>query len=687
MVFPKGFPRKNEVAGWGLALAVAVSLADVNPAHADAHGEALQRALHLAETNHYAGVKVDDRISRAVLHNYLAALDGERLYFTVQDEDRFLEQYGSRMDDLMREGISKPMLDIFRLYDRRRAEFGEYAKEYVKSRPALESLQQSASYRSEAPRAADQAELADLWRRHVRREWARRMEDESDYEAVGAVLHHRYQFWEMERDANSMLSLAPLVHSDGIQHAAVARDADSAIFVFLDAFARALHVGSGFTPPPGYMLDAVRRTIDGTGTVPVRLGKSGNGIAVQEVYRPSSGLENGLRQDDQIISVDPYGNREFVDVSAWKKVHHAEQLLPGPVNTSVSFRVVAGGDIANPVERKMLRVSDSSKLNQRMIRWAPAFAVNWFMDRMYEDQYEPEIVPLKLQDEGQGLNVAVIRIPAFYRNAASEVRDLIRTLNARDCAGLVLDLRGSHSFGRNAASKAVVLAGMFVGKGPIAQERDRNGEVRALINRRQQAIWRGSVVVLINEESDANAELVAAAIGHYGRGVIAGINTVGTGMRRGEFKLPVPLGRKSADGILHIPTHRTYRNSGTSIHPGGIRVDIRLPDYQGKLYSFAAGLLGIPASIGEAGLRIQGTDRLAGDRVPSVGPPVRKIPRQWIDTISERHSGRNIVDGNVVLQQAAMIAADLAELQTVEAQEAPLPARAKIESAEGRNGA
>ena len=93
--------------------------------------------LNHAEESHYSNIQVDDRISQATLDNYLAALDPQRLFFTVEEEVRFREQYGDRLDDAMRQGQMEPVFEIHRLYLQRHGELRDFAQNYLKTLPNL----------------------------------------------------------------------------------------------------------------------------------------------------------------------------------------------------------------------------------------------------------------------------------------------------------------------------------------------------------------------------------------------------------------------------------------------------------------------------------------------------------------------------------------------------------------------
>ncbi|MCE3519111.1 S41 family peptidase, partial [Escherichia coli] len=71
--------------------------------------------------------------------------------------------------------------------------------------------------------------------------------------------------------------------------------------------------------------------------------------------------------------------------------------------------------------------------------------------------------------------------------------------------------------------------GLFVGKGPIVQERNAGGEVNVEKDNLPAPAWTGPLAVLINRGSASASEIFAAAIQDYGRGVIVGEPSFGKG--------------------------------------------------------------------------------------------------------------------------------------------------------------
>ncbi len=82
----------------------------------------------------------------------------------------------------------------------------------------------------------------------------------------------------------------------------------------------------------------------------------------------------------------------------------------------------------------------------------------------------------------------MITLPAFYediearrkgdknyRSASRDVAKLIAELKQDKIDGVLIDLRNN---GGGSLSEAIDLTGLFVGKGPVVQQRNANGEIK-----------------------------------------------------------------------------------------------------------------------------------------------------------------------------------------------------------------
>ena len=494
------------LAGVSLAILLTAALGPTALADQEAQREAIASALEFAEDSHYLNTRVDDRISQSTLENYLAALDELRLLFTEGNEAHLREQYGDRLDDAMRQGQIEPVFEIHRVYAQRQAQFRDFAKNYLATRPSLNTSREWLLNRWTAPRPRNQAEQEQLWKDWVRHEWINLMLEGWTYESARVRLRHRYLFGDPLGVGREGFSFVVGELPGARKPGADPYDPWSAFALFLNAFALALDSNSRYASPESVWEVAERMEV--AGRVNLSLATGGEYVVVREQSAELAAATAGeLQAGDRIIEVDPFGDGEFIDVVGWQpfEIHN---LVFGPTGTAVVFRVLPAGVLTGAVERTTKRTSMVTKDMKRALRWTPKWLMDRSMNKMLRSQMNASKSVLDVEHGGRTLRVGVVRIPEVYEKCARDIRRLVRELKAEGMKALVLDMRNSSP---GESDEVIFLTGLFVGKGPISQERDRRGTVRVQRNTRQEAIWDDPLGVLVNRGSSSTAEIFAAA--------------------------------------------------------------------------------------------------------------------------------------------------------------------------------
>jgi carboxyl-terminal processing protease len=185
------------------------------------------------------------------------------------------------------------------------------------------------------------------------------------------------------------------------------------------------------------------------------------------------------------------------------------------------------------------------------------------------------------------LRVGVITVPEFYEdvqahanrdpNYRSTTRDVRRLIGELQASGgidaLVLDLRGD---GGGYLPEATALTGLFVGRGPVVQVKSRDGDLDVLNGDERSIAYEGPLEVLVDRTSASASEIFAGAIQDYHRGVIAGQTTFG----KGTVQSLIPLDRWSNDtnqGQITVTIEKFYRITGESTQLHGVEPDLELP--------------------------------------------------------------------------------------------------------------
>ena len=187
--------------------------------------------------------------------------------------------------------------------------------------------------------------------------------------------------------------------------------------------------------------------------------------------------------------------------------------------------------------------------------------------------------------EKDGNNYGIINIPKFYidfenqdnRDAAKDLKIEINRLKEQGVQGLVIDLRNN---GGGSLKTVVDMAGMFIESGPVVQVKNFDKEKQVLRDRDRSILWRGPLVILVNEGSASASEILAAAMQDYERAIIIGGNqTWGKGTVQNVFPLNrMVRGNTKGDlGALRYTTQKYYRVNGGSVQLEGVKSDINLP--------------------------------------------------------------------------------------------------------------
>jgi carboxyl-terminal processing protease len=152
-----------------------------------------------------------------------------------------------------------------------------------------------------------------------------------------------------------------------------------------------------------------------------------------------------------------------------------------------------------------------------------------------------------------------VRINAFGETTYDELVKALEWLTARDCRGVVIDMRNNPGGLLQAAEE---VSDLFLPKGAvIVTTRGRGAEVR------REAVASGSgefqslpLVLLVNGHSASAAEIVAACLQDHHRAAVVGVRTWGKGTVQNV--IPMEGGRS----LLKLTIASYWRPSGKNIH-------------------------------------------------------------------------------------------------------------------------
>jgi carboxyl-terminal processing protease len=179
-----------------------------------------------------------------------------------------------------------------------------------------------------------------------------------------------------------------------------------------------------------------------------------------------------------------------------------------------------------------------------------------------------EIHPVRFSEKQTPAgNLGYIRLNQFSANAGKEMQSAIRTLETKQVAGYILDLRGNPG---GLLFSSVDIARMFLNKGTIVSTIDRQGErEREVANGR--ALTVKPLVVLVDKGSASASEILSGALQDNKRAVLIGTQTFGKGLVQSVRPLQDGSGMAVTIAKYHTPNDRDINKHG--IDPD-VKVDL-----------------------------------------------------------------------------------------------------------------
>ena len=194
---------------------------------------------------------------------------------------------------------------------------------------------------------------------------------------------------------------------------------------------------------------------------------------------------------------------------------------------------------------------------------------------------EINAVSYKLNTTRDQHKVGYIRLKQFNANAAKEMREAAKALEAQDVDGYILDLRGNPG---GLLEASIDIARQWLNEGIIVSTRTREG-IRDVRRATGSAITDKPLVVLIDQGSASASEILSGSLQDNGRAQLVGQKTFGKGL--------VQAVRGLSDGSgLTVTIAKYLTPKGTDIHKNGIEPDIKSEMSEQQLKDFTIEKLG-----------------------------------------------------------------------------------------------
>ena len=153
-------------------------------------------------------------------------------------------------------------------------------------------------------------------------------------------------------------------------------------------------------------------------------------------------------------------------------------------------------------------------------------------------------------------SIGYVRVQAFSRGTAKEIRRALEELKSGNFRGLILDLRFNPG---GLLSSAIEVSDLFIADGRIVSTKGR-GTPERIWNARKPGTHKGfPMVVLVNRYSASASEIVSACLQDHKRAVVMGERTWGKGSVQNVIEL------EDGRSALKLTTASYRRPSGKNI--------------------------------------------------------------------------------------------------------------------------
>ncbi len=492
---------------------------------------------------HYRPIPLDDALSVRIMNRFIDSLDPDRLIFLQADVDKFLTGSKEIDDAIERQDLTVPF-SIFNTYQMRIIERMTFARSLLKQGFDFSKQEDFSIVRDKEPWPRSSEESNDLWRKRVKNDWLRLKLAGKDDATIRKTLDKRYE--------NSIERTFKYNSSDAFQS-------------FMAAYTTSVD------PHTDYFGAKASAEFD----ISMKLSLVGIGAVLQERDDYTTIRElvaGGPAQSSGKLAV---GDR-IVGVGQGKE---------GPIKEVIGMRLdevvqMIRGDKGSVVRLDILPVDAGPDGKHHVI--------SLVRDKISLDKQAAQKKILSVKDGDASRKIGVITLPAFYediearrkgdknyRSASRDVAKLIAELKQDKVDGVLVDLRNN---GGGSLSEAIDLTGLFVGKGPVVQQRNASGEVKVESDTLSAPAWKGPLGVLINRGSASASEIFAAAIQDYGRGVVIGEPSFGKGTVQTVVNLDeVANNPKPEYGELKFTVAQFFRVDGGTTQLRGVTPDISLP--------------------------------------------------------------------------------------------------------------
>lgn len=494
---------------------------------------------------HYKTMPLDDAMSQKIFDRYLKSLDPEKLFFVQADVDQFVAARTKMDDAINNQDLTTPFA-MFNLYERRFKERLSYARDLLKGEFDFNQNEGYRYLREKEPWPQSESAMRDVWRQRVKNDWLRLKLAGKDDKAIRTTLEKRYDY--------SLTRSQKLKSEDVFQ-------------LFMNAYAMSIEPHTNYLGPKASEDFDIQMKLSLVGIGAV-LQERDELITIRELVPGGPAAQSGkLKVGDRIVGVGQGANSTPTDVLGWR-LDDAVALIRGNKDSVVLLDIL-------PAE-----VGPDGKHK----------TVTLVRNKITLDQQAAKKSILEIKGTEATRRIGVISLPTFYqdfearrkgdkefKSATRDVARLLTELKKEKVDSVLIDLRNN---GGGSLSEAVELTSLFIGKGPVVQQRNSQGKINIESESAAAVAWDGSLGVLINRGSASASEIFAAAIQDYGRGLIIGESSFGKGTVQTLVNLDqIARSEKPKFGELKMTVAQFFRVNGGTTQLRGVTPDIAFPTF------------------------------------------------------------------------------------------------------------
>jgi len=493
----------------------------------------------------YRPRQADDAMSADMFKRYLESLDGNKQFFTAADIAKF-DPYRTRFDDAVRNGDPAVAFAMFSVYRERVEQRVAHARELLKRNFDFSGSDRWEYDRKDAPWAADDAALDELWRKSVMNDWLRLKLAGKEPAEIRKTLDKRYE--QIARSVEQLKS-------------------EDVFSLFLNSYTSAIDPHTDYLNPRSAenFNQAMSLSLEGIGA---QLQRQDDVVVIREIIPGGPAAMDGtLKAGDRIVGVGQDRSGAIEDVIGWR-IDDVVAKIRGKKDTQVRLEFI-------PAENGIDGEHRMVTLTRARVQLA-------------EQAAKSKTYTIPGENGGPERRIGVIELPTFYQDfegrrrngddytsATRDVANLLAKFKEDKLDGVVLDLRNN---GGGSLDEAVQLTGLFIDQGPVVQVRESGGRISVNSDRKAGVAWDGPLAVMINRASASASEIFAGAMQDYGRALVIGETTYGKGTVQNMVDLDRwPSSEGPRFGQVKLTIAQFFRVSGSSTQHKGVEPDIAYP--------------------------------------------------------------------------------------------------------------